>query len=211
MKASQSAFVFFVLSMFFTNSMSRQVRAYDYKLDDPHPQKYEDIHLKHNRQVAPFIPSDIKEVSGQVGVHTCNEQGEYAYDPIRGCINYSSTSTNTSWRIRYGQAGAAIAIFKLSTRNVDGKKMQVPSLYVQFDANDINKVIYASAEASKYAQANGASQTQVVKGTGNSNPTQTGAPQQETPPQPSQRVNCKELSFLERVACEAAANVFKGK
>lgn len=161
----------------------------------------EDIRLRHNRQIAPYVPSDIKEVPGQVGVHTCNERGEYAHDPISGCFNYSSASTNTSWRIRYGQAGAAIAIFKL--RNGQ------PTPHVSF-ASD-NSVTYASPEAKKFAQANGVADTQVVKGTVNSNPTQTGARQQETPPQPSQRVNCKELSLLERVACEAAANVFKGK
>ena len=179
----------------------RQVRAYDYKLDDPHPQKYEDTHLKHNRQVAPYLPSDIKEVPGQVGVHTCNEQGEYAYDPIHGCANYSSTSTNTSWRIRYGQHGAATAIFKLSTRNVDGKQMQVPSLYVQFDENDVNKVIYASVLASKHAAANGSSQSQAVK--------ESPTPPQ-VPPQQQAIVDCGKLDFVRRIACEAGNNAGLG-
>ncbi len=161
----------------------------------------QDIRLRHNRQIAPYVPSDIKEVPGQVGVHTCNDRGEYAHDPISGCLNYSSASTNTSWRIRYGQAGAIIAIFKLNTRNVNGKKMQVPIRYVQFDAGHVNTVIYASDEASKYAAANGLGETQIATEA----PTQA-PPQQQPAPVQQAKVNCSGLNLVQRLACEAENN-----
>ena len=94
MKALLTVIVFFVLSMFFTNSMSGEVgqnRKSEHKAGPSF--EIEDIRLRHNRQIAPYVPSDIKEVAGQVDVHTCNQRGEYAQDPIHGCIMYFSKSS----------------------------------------------------------------------------------------------------------------------
>ena len=152
-----------------------------------------EIKLKYNQHIVAYLPKDIR--SHQNRGFGCDESGQHmTNDNANGCLDYVSASTNTKWRVRFGQAGAAEKIFKLGAKDA-------PMQYVEFAKGDISKVLYASAEASKYAAANGSGETQVARE--NSTPT-------HAPPQQQAKADCGHLNFLQRAACEAGNNAGLG-
>ena len=153
---------------------------------------YGEIKLKHNQHVVAYLPKDVR--SYQPLAFRCNDQGQRVENDVSGgCLDFVSASTQTKWRVRFVQpAGAGERIYQI-------RENENLTLHAQFDASDVNKVIYASAEASKYALANGTSPTQVAR----------EAPTQAQPQQQA-RADCSRLAFFERAACEAASNAGLG-
>lgn len=122
-----------------------------------------DTLLKNNSQVHQFLPSDIR---GEAGTSkTCNSEGRYVDDgrTVSSCMNYRSAATNTSWRIRYVDyatdhsvpvGDVVIAqIFKIKNGNL--------SLWASFNGH--REKTYASADAQKFANANGSDDTEVAQ------------------------------------------------
>lgn len=154
---------------------------------------YGEIRLKHNQHVVAYLPKDVR--SYQPLAFRCNVQGQRAENDISGgCLDYVSASTHTKWRVRFVQPGTGERIYQI-------KENEHLILHVQFDASDVNKVIFASAEASKYADANGAGATQVAR---------EGSSQTQAPPQQQARADCGRFGFAQRIACEAANNAGLG-
>lgn len=149
---------------------------------------YGETKLKFNQHIAAYLPRDVR--SYQPVAYRCNDQGQRAESDVSGgCLDYVSASTHTKWRVRFVQpAGAGERIYQVNEH-------EALILHAQFDANDVSKVIYASAGASRYAAVNGSGETQVAK--------ENNAPTQAQPQQQA-KANCGDLSFLQRVACEAA-------
>lgn len=150
---------------------------------------YGEIKLEPYPYIVAYLPKDIR--SYQPLVFRCNEEGQRAKSAVgTGCLDYVSASTSTKWRVRFVLPGAGARIYRI-------RENEQLSLHVQFDANETAKATYASAEASRLAQVNGASPTQVAK--------EAPTPSQ-APPQQQARADCDHLGFPQRIACEAANN-----
>ena len=155
---------------------------------------YGEIKLKHNQHIVTYLPKDVR--SYQPLAYRCNDQGQRAENDVSGgCLDFVSPSMQTKWRVRFVEPeGAGERIYQI------GKNGQLVP-FVQFATNDIYTLVFVSDAAIKQAQANGGSPTQAARGA----PTPT-----QTPPQEQARTDCSRLTFLERVACEAANNAGLG-
>ena len=111
--------------------------------------------LKHNQQVAIYLPHDIRSMNEPLSFH-CNEHGQRIREFIeKSCLDYTSASTHQKYRLQFGRAGVAQQIFQVMG---NGSTIR----YAEFDPNDVYRVIYLSASAQQFAQSRGGG-TQVAR------------------------------------------------
>ncbi len=146
-----------------------------------------DTLIEGNMHVTKYAPSDISSGHGKYQRGGCTEDGFYSNDRslTRRCQDFKSASEGTFWRVRFGQAGNAEYVFKLTNGN--------PQLWVKFKQGT-QTAEFTSPGAQQYAAVNG----------GGGQIAGRGIPQV---PQSAHNSACDQLSGKARAGCEAASGL----
>ena len=146
-----------------------------------------DVFIRNNRHIISYTPADINSKNGTYQYGGCTEDGFYHTDKsiTRKCQDFKSASQGTWWRVRFGQAGNAEYVFKLTNGN--------PQLWVKFKQGT-QTAEFTSPGAQQYAAVNG----------GGGQIAGRGIPQV---PQSARNSACDQLSGKARAGCEAASGL----